>query len=352
MIAEMNRDRAISDLRIASIDALVSPRELKRRLPCPPAVQQTVIESRRAIEGIIAGRDRRMLVVVGPCSIHDEQAALEYADRLAQLQNMVSDRLCIAMRVYFEKPRTRLGWRGLILDPHLDGSNDIPTGLDTARQLLIAIGERGLATGVEMLDPIIPQYIDDLVSWSAIGARTTESQVHREMASGLSMPVGFKNGSDGSVAIAINAFSSAQQAHSFLGIDQDGRVCVLHTTGNHAGHIILRGGRSGPNYQPQAVADASRQLLSAGLPQAVVIDCSHGNSGKQHTQQHRVFRSIIEQRRAGNSAIVGCMLESNLHPGRQEPLATQLRYGVSVTDACIGWEETEELIRWAHQLLQ
>jgi len=317
------------------------------------ASAETVIESRRTIERIIDGADDRLLVVVGPCSIHDPEAALAYARKLAELRRELEDRVYIVMRVYFEKPRTKLGWRGLIVDPHLDGSRDIQAGLRKARKLLLDVTEMGLPAGSEMLDPIVPQYIDDLVSWSAIGARTTESQTHREMASGLSMPVGYKNGTDGSVQTAVNAFASSVHPHTFMGIDQDGRTAILNTAGNPAGHVILRGGHSGPNYHDESVEDTLAQMEHAGLKPRVVIDCSHGNSRKDHTRQRKVLSSAVRQRREGRSDIIGVMMESNLLEGKQsipdDP--AELRYGVSVTDACIGWDETAELLRWTYQSL-
>lgn len=313
------------------------------------ASQRTVLESREIIENIISGNDPRMLAVVGPCSIHDPDAAMEYAERLARFREKVSDTIYVVMRVYFEKPRTKLGWRGLILDPALDGTHDIQTGLRTARQVLLNITGLGLPAGSEMLDPIVPQYIDDLVSWASIGARTTESQTHREMASGLSMPVGYKNGTDGSVQTAVNAFASSVHPHSFIGIDQDGRTSILSTTGNPVGHIILRGGKNGPNYHDETVEDACALMEDAGLEPRVVIDCSHGNSRKNPSRQRKVLNSAVRQRVEGRREIVGIMIESNLEPGRQsipdDP--SELQHGVSITDACIGWPETEELLEWA-----
>ncbi len=342
-----------NDLRIRSVDPLISPRLLKEELPMTEASNTTVVEGRAAIEAIIAGEDPRLLAIVGPCSIHDPAAAIEYAERLERLRRELSDRLYVVMRVYFEKPRTRLGWRGLILDPRLDGSYEIQTGLRTARRILLDITERGLPVGSEMLDPIVPQYTSDLLSWASIGARTTESQTHREMASGLSMPIGYKNGTDGDVDVAINALSSARSGHSFIGIDSDGRTCVLHTTGNTAGHIILRGGRGGPNYHEEDVEAALEGLDRAGFNRAIVVDCSHANSQKNPEKQLRVLSSVVRQRCDGERALIGFMLESNLLGGRQEIQADlgTLRYGVSVTDACVGWEETEAALRDAHARL-
>jgi 3-deoxy-7-phosphoheptulonate synthase len=294
-----------------------------------------------------------LLVIVGPCSIHDERAALEYATRLQGLCGELGERLYVIMRVYFEKPRTAVGWKGLINDPHLDGSFDIEGGIRKAREILLRITELGLPAATEMLDPIIPQYIADLVSWAAIGARTTESQTHRQMASGLSMPVGYKNGTDGSLQGALDAMSAARHAHSFLGIDDDGLTAIIDTRGNPWGHLILRGGRSGPNYDPAIIADAVAALRRAGLPAGLAVDCSHANSGRKFENQGKVWRSVLAQRAAGNRDLIGVMLESNLHEGSQalgdDP--AQLRYGVSVTDECIGWEETESLLREGAALL-
>ncbi len=343
-----------SDIRIVGVDPLVPPRALKEEFPLSQRSERTVLEGRRTIEAMINHDDQRMLAVVGPCSIHDPDAALEYATRLKQLHDELSDRLFIVMRVYFEKPRTRLGWRGLILDPHLDGSYDIQAGLKTARQLLNQITDLELPTGSEMLDPIVPQFTSDLISWASIGARTTESQTHREMASGLSMPVGFKNGTDGSIDTAINALASSRYSHSFIGIDQEGRTCVLNTAGNAAGHVILRGGRSGPNYHDEAVEDTVRMMTEAGYDPALMIDCSHSNSRKEPTRQEKVLRSLVRQRREGRREIIGFMMESNLGYGRQDipDNLADLAYGVSVTDPCLDWDRTENALRWAHEQLQ
>ena len=336
-----------SDIRIQSIDPLIPPRVLKEEIPASEAGLQTVIEGRETIESIVAGRDSRLLAVVGPCSIHDPGAAVDYARRLKRLHDELREKIYIVMRVYFEKPRTRLGWRGLILDPHLDGSYDIQSGLRAARRLLCEITDLGLPAGSEMLDPIVPQFTSDLISWASIGARTTESQTHREMASGLSMPVGFKNGTDGSIDVAINALSSSRFPHSFIGIDPEGRTCVLNTSGNETGHIILRGGRSGPNYHDESVDDACRMLIEAGYPPALMVDCSHANSLKDPPRQEKVLRSVIRQRVEGQKAIIGFMIESNLVAGCQSipQNLDELAYGVSVTDPCIDWEMTEKALR-------
>lgn len=341
------------NLNVIRTRTLVYPRHIKRDLPMTVAANRTIVESREAIKGILAGRDPRLLVVVGPCSLHDDDAAREYADRLAVLAHDLADRMLIIMRVYFEKPRTTIGWKGLINDPHLDGSFDMETGIRRARKILLYVSELGLGTGTEMLDPIIPQYTADLVSWGAIGARTTESQTHRQMASGLSMPVGLKNGTDGSLQVALDALAASRHSHSFLGIDENGMTAVIDTRGNPWGHIILRGGRSGPNYDAAHVAEAVAALRAAGLPEAVMVDCSHANADKKYQNQHKVWWSVIEQRLAGSPHLIGAMLESHLFPGSQklDGDRTKLQHGVSITDECIGWEETERLLREGHRRL-
>jgi 3-deoxy-7-phosphoheptulonate synthase len=333
---------------------LIAPRELKGRLPMTPAANETVVKGRQAIRAILKGDDPRLLVVVGPCSIHDEKAALEYARRLRDLSEKVRDRLFIVMRIYFEKPRTTIGWKGLINDPNMDGTFDIATGLHRARALLLQIVETGLPAGTEMLDPITPQYMADLVSWASLGARTTESQTHRQMASGLSMPVGYKNATDGNLQIALDAMEAARNAHSFLGIDFEGVTCVINTTGNPWGHLILRGGRSGSNYEAEQVDAAAEALVARNLPPAIMVDCSHANSGKDHRRQEIVWNDVVDQRVRGNNNIIGLMLESNLFEGNQKLTADlgKLRYGVSITDACLGWEKTEELVLHAHKALE
>ncbi|MDZ7839709.1 MAG: 3-deoxy-7-phosphoheptulonate synthase [Gammaproteobacteria bacterium] len=334
------------DLHVESLTPLVSPNALRLEIPITEAAQRTILESRETIPAILAGRDRRLLVVVGPCSIHDTDAALDYARRLQGLRERLGDTLYIVMRTYFEKPRTTVGWKGLINDPHLDGSFDMETGLRRARRLLVDIAGMGLPTATEILDPITPQYIDDALDWAAIGARTTESQTHRQMASGLSMPVGYKNSTTGSLEVAINAMRSAREPHAFLGIDGDGRTCVVRTTGNPWGHVILRGGQGRPNYDPSNVAEAVETLKGAGLPTGLMVDCSHANSGKKHERQEVVWNSVVEQKAQGNHDLVGVMLESNIEAGSQ-PLGddpSTLRYGVSITDACIDWDTTERLL--------
>lgn len=341
------------DIHVRNTVQLTSPRDLKTQFAMSEAANQTVVAGREALINILQGTDRRLIVVVGPCSIHDEAAALEYAERLAKLADQVRDSMHLVMRVYFEKPRTIVGWKGLINDPYLDGSFDIAEGLRRARKLLLRISELGVPAATEMLEPITPQYVADLVSWASIGARTTESQTHRQMASGLSMPVGYKNGTDGNLEIAINAMQAARNPHSFLGIDGDGRTCVVNTTGNPWGHLILRGGRSGPNYSLSSVNGAIAALAEAGLPTGLMIDCSHANSEKDYTRQSVVWKSSVEQRAAGNVGIIGLMLESNLAEGAQKLTSdlSQLRYGVSITDGCIGWDQTEELLLCAHRTL-
>jgi 3-deoxy-7-phosphoheptulonate synthase len=343
-----------SDLHVAAAIPLLPPTELKARLPITEASAETVLRSREEIGRILSDRDPRMLAVVGPCSIHDPRVAEEYARRIAALQGELSDVMSIVMRVYFEKPRTALGWRGLILDPHLDGSYDIDRGLHIAREILLTVTGLGVAAGSEMLDPIIPQYIDDLVSWASIGARTTESQTHREMASGLSMPVGFKNSTDGSVETALNAMVSSLSPHSFIGIDQEGHSSVINTTGNGDVHVILRGGRTGPNYHSWDIVRVEELLRHQKLPGNVLIDCSHGNSSRQPDNQPEVLASVIEQRAAGRTSIKGFMLESNLVGGRQDlgKKGTPLVYGQSITDACLGWDETVAALRSAAEALR
>lgn len=338
------------DLRIRAYTPLMAPLRLKEMLPVSPGAYDTVTAGREAVGRILDGRDRRLLVVCGPCSIHDEEAAIDYAERLLRLRETVGETLLPVMRVYFEKPRTTVGWKGLINDPNLDGTCDIEQGLAKARRILLRITEMGLPTATEMLDPIVPQYVAGFVSWGAVGARTTESQTHREMASGLSMPIGFKNGTDGNLTVAVNAMLAARAPQSFVGIDQEGRACVVQTTGNPQCHLVLRGGRR-PNYDSTSIETARIQLAANDLPERIVVDCSHANSMKKHQGEAIVWRNVIEQRLRGNDAIVGLMLESNLHEGRQkytgDPAA--LRYGVSITDECISWQTTEELLLWAHE---
>lgn len=341
----------IQDLNVIEIVRLITPRALKAELPITETSIRTVIESRAAIQNILRRDDTRLLVVVGPCSIHDERGALEYAEKLAKLRAELSDKLYLVMRVYFEKPRTTIGWKGLINDPHLDGSYDIEAGLKKARHLLLEITRMGLPAATEFLDPIVPQYLSDLISWAAIGARTTESQTHREMASGLSMPVGFKNATDGSLQVALDAMQAAQTPHSFLGIDQDGITGVVRTKGNRFGHVVLRGGRARTNYDADSINDAIAALEKHHLNPSLMVDCSHANANKQHQQQEEVARSVIAQRAAGNLALTGLMIESYLREGNQPAAANNLQYGVSITDACVSWETTERMLRHAHEQL-
>ena len=343
------------DLNVSSTLTLASPLEVKALQPMTEICNRTVVESRATIRNILAGSDERMLAVVGPCSIHDEEDALEYAARLHALSLKVRDRLYLVMRVYFEKPRTIIGWKGLINDPHLDGSFDMQIGIQTARRILLAITGMGLPAGTEMLDPITPQYIADLVSWAAIGARTIESQTHRQMASGLSMPVGYKNSTAGDLQLAIDAMNSARAAHNFLGIDDHGRTAIIKTRGNPWGHLILRGGKNGPNYDAHSVGLALDVLQAAKLPAAVMVDCSHANSAKKFRNEEKVWKDVILQRRtACRPGLMGLLLESHLHEGNQ-PLPSppvNLRPGVSITDECLGWETTAELITWAYEQLR
>jgi 3-deoxy-7-phosphoheptulonate synthase len=350
MPAAKPADLSTSNLRIRSLEPLVPPSRLGALLPLDDAARRTILEGRTAVEGVLAGTDPRVLVVVGPCSIHDPDAARDYAARLHELAGRVADRLLVIMRVYFEKPRTTVGWKGLINDPHLDDSFDVAAGLRLARSLLIEIARSGLPTATEFLEPITPQYIADTIVLGAIGARTTESPTHRQMASGLSMPVGFKNSTDGSLQAAIDAMLAARTPHSFLGIDNDGGTCVVSTTGNPWGVLMLRGGRSGSNYSADVMEEARTKMEKAGLQPRIIVDCSHANSGKDPTRQSIVWRDVLAQRAAGDRSIVGMMLESNINPGSQAVQAdrSKLAYGVSVTDACIGWEETEQLILEAH----
>ena len=342
------------DLHVKELVRLSTPRALKADLPMTDAASTTVAHSRQAIGRILRQEDPRLLVIVGPCSVHDITGALEYAGKLNALRRECADQFEIVMRVYFEKPRTTIGWKGLINDPYLDNTHDIEAGLKKARRLLLDITGSGMPAATEFLDPIIPQYIAELISWAAVGARTTESQTHREMASGLSMPVGFKNGTDGSLQIAIDAMGAAMRPHSFLGIDQDGITSIVRTTGNTDGHVVLRGGRLRTNYDAESIRDAEAKLIQAGLRPGLMVDCSHANSEKQHARQEDVWRSVIEQRAAGARSLTGVMVESYLKEGNQ-PFPKnpgELRYGVSITDACLGWDVTERMLRWGHGILQ
>ena len=345
---------AIYNVNVVSQTDLPPPSAIKAELPMSKAAADTVVRSRRALQHIIDGQDPRLFVVVGPCSIHDIGAAMEYAGRLQALADEVQDALLIVMRVYFEKPRTTVGWKGLINDPDMDDSCNMQKGIHTARKLLLDLASMGIPTATEALDPVMPQYMGDLISWTAIGARTTESQTHREMASGLSTPVGFKNGTDGGLQVAVNALKSARQPHHFLGINQDGRSSVIHTRGNAYGHIVLRGGGGRPNYDSVCIALSEKALQAAGLPARIVVDCSHGNSNKDPALQTLVARDCAEQVVNGNRSIIGLMLESNLNWGNQDIPAdlSKLKYGVSVTDACIDWPATEKSLTETAALLR
>jgi len=332
----------LSDLNIDDYQVVVTPTELKKELPLPESVRALVTNSRQTVKDILDGKDDRLFAVVGPCSIHDTELALEYGKRLKALADAVSEQIFIIMRVYFEKPRTTVGWKGLINDPHLNGSFEIEDGLRKARKLLIDLSEIGLPLATEALDPISPQYLQDTITWTAIGARTTESQTHREMSSGLSSPVGFKNGTDGSLDVAVNAMKSVVSGHAFLGINPQGQVAITKTKGNQYGHVVLRGGGGKPNYDSVSIALCEQALEKAKLPTNIVVDCSHANSNKDHNVQPLVLDDIAHQIKDGNRSICGVMIESNINEGNQSIPndLSQLKYGVSVTDACISWEST------------
>lgn len=337
---------SLDNLNLAGMQPLVPPRVVREQYPISDAGAAVIVETRDQIRRIIHGHDsERLLVVTGPCSIHDPDAALEYAGKLKAVAERTQDALVIVMRTYFEKPRTTVGWKGLINDPHLDDTCDIPAGLEMARRLLVDVNELGLPCASEVLDPVTPQYVADLLSWAAVGARTTESQTHREMASGLSMPIGFKNGTDGRLDSARNALISSRASHSFLGINADGATSVVTTTGNSDGHIVLRGGRDGTNYAAADIVTAAEFVADQELARPVMVDTSHDNSGKDHTRQAAVCREVLGTYTAGERAICGLLIESNLRPGKQtwRP-GTDIEYGVSITDACIGWGETEVLL--------
>ena len=343
----------IFDTNIENYHVLLTPEEVKSQLPLTDLAKETVLKYRQEIRDILDLRDRRKFIVIGPCSIHNTDLALEYSQRLKNLSDRVKDKILLVMRVYFEKPRTTVGWKGLINDPEMDDSFQIEKGILLARKLLLQIAELGLPAGTEALDPIVPQYISELIAWSAIGARTAESQTHREMSSGLSMPVGFKNGTDGNIQVALNALHSAKNPHHFLGINKQGEVSVVQTKGNDYGHVILRGGNGKPNYDQTSIQLVEEQLKKANISPRLVIDCSHGNSKKNYTLQASVLENIVQQIVDGNTSIVGMMMESNLHEGNQKIPSNleDLKYGVSVTDACIGWEETEKIILDSYEKL-
>ncbi|MCP4023700.1 MAG: 3-deoxy-7-phosphoheptulonate synthase [Desulfobacteraceae bacterium] len=340
------------DVNVKEFKPLISPASIKEEQPLTDQAAKTVIEGRQDVANILTGKDKRLLVISGPCSIHDTDAALEFAHKMMELRHMVKDKIDLIMRVYFEKPRTTIGWKGLINDPFLDASCNVNEGLKRARKLLIDINDMGIPTATEILDPITPQYIAGLLTWVAIGARTTESQTHRELASGLSMPVGFKNSTDGSLTAAVNAMQAARAPQHFLGIDPNGSSSVVRTAGNPYGHIVLRGGLT-PNYDPVSVGKVQDKLKEKELMESVMIDCSHDNSGQKFKGQSFVFKSALDQRLEGNENIIGLMLESNLNEGNQKCNGNmdELAYGVSITDECISWETTEGLIRCANEKL-
>ena len=343
----------LRNLNIESITHLETPRQFLDRLPISADMASTVARGRDEVLDVITGRDDRFLMIVGPCSIHDPVAGLEYASKLKKLADEVSERILIVMRVYFEKPRTTIGWKGLINDPHLNGTFDMATGLTMAREFLLKVLALDLPTATEWLDPITPQYLADCVCWGAIGARTVESQTHRQLASGLSMPIGYKNGTGGSIQIAVDAMVAAREPHTFLSVEEDGRVSIVKTKGNPGGHVVLRGGTTGANFGDEAVKRTSDTLKKAGFEPHIVIDCSHANSNKDHRNQPVVFRNVLGQRLGGNGEIVGVMLESHLKGGNQKlEDSANLEYGVSITDACVDWETTEELTHEAYAALK
>jgi len=336
----------LNNQNIIDITPLPSPKEVQERLPLPFETGQKVLQARQAIRDILHGQDtHRLAVIIGPCSIHDPDAAIQYAEQLKQVADRVKDHLLVISRTYFEKPRTTVGWKGLINDPKLDGSCDIGAGFELARSILLKINQLGMPCATEFLDPVTPQYISDLISWSAIGARTTESQTHREMASGLSMPVGLKNGTDGGLQVALNAMVAARHPQSFIGVNAEGLISIIKTNGNPDRHLVLRGGGGRVNYNPEDISKAVRCLAKEDIHRPIMVDCSHGNSEKDHTRQVPVARSVVKQFTEGQTAIMGLLIESNLKPGNQKwEAGKSLERGVSITDACIGWEDTEHLL--------
>lgn len=340
----------VDNINVSSFSPLVTPAQIRQELPLTNSCLETVVFSRQVVANILGGRDARKILIMGPCSIHDTKAALEYAAKLKELSKEVQSSLFIVMRTYFEKPRTTVGWKGLINDPYLDNSFKMNEGLHIARKLLLEITGMGVPVAIESLDPITPQYLAELISWTAIGARTTESQTHRELSSGLSSPVGFKNNTDGNIEVAINAMKSAARPHHFLGIDQEGRTSIVATKGNPYAHLILRGGKERPNYDSVSVKLAQKALVEAGLSPKLIVDCSHDNSLKDYKNQPQVFEDCVQQIVRGNRDLVGMMLESHLHAGQQK-LSDNLQYGVSITDGCIGFDESAELCRQAHKTL-
>ena len=343
-----------NNLKVIGLTPLIAPAYLKQVLPLSESAAGIVAGAREQIQDILWGRDPRMMVVVGPCSIHDPKAALEYAELLAKLNDELKDQLLLVMRVYFEKPRTTIGWKGLINDPDLDGSHQISKGLGIARRLMLDITAMGLPVATEMLDPITPQYMADTISWGAIGARTTESQTHREMSSGLSFPVGFKNGTDGSLQVAIDAMGAACHPHNFIGVNRDGRISIVRTTGNTDVHIVLRGGNDQPNYQAADIAQTMEKLDKAGIKSSIMVDCSHANSCKDHNRQEAVMNDVMDQVANRNGRIGSLMIESFLKEGNQQMAdkLEDLTYGVSITDKCVNWETTERMLRHAHAKLK
>jgi 3-deoxy-7-phosphoheptulonate synthase len=342
------------NLNVSEFAVMPTPDEVKQRVPLDDRASETVVKGRRTLEAILDGRDPRLFVVVGPCSIHDPVAGIDYARRLRGLADEVRETLYVVMRVYFEKPRTSVGWKGFINDPYMDDSFRIDEGMEKARRFLLDVNELGLPAATEALDPIAPQYYGDLIAWTAIGARTSESQTHREMSSGLSTPVGFKNGTDGDLDAAINAILSASHPHAFLGVNNQGRSAVVRTRGNRYGHLVLRGGGGRPNYDTVSIALAQQALAKARLAQNIVVDCSHANSWKKWDLQPLVMRDVVHQVREGNRSVVGLMIESFLEPGNQPipPDRSKLKYGCSVTDACVGWDTTVEMLREANRILR
>lgn len=348
------QNSVIENVNLSSQDVLITPAELKKHLPVSETAKKTILEGRSAINSILDRKDKRLIMVIGPCSIHDVDAALDYAQRLKTLSEQVKETICIVMRVYFEKPRTTVGWKGLINDPHINGSFEIEEGLHIGRKLLLDITNLGLPTATEALDPISPQYLHDLISWSAIGARTTESQTHREMASGLSCAVGFKNGTDGSLTVAMNAMQSVSSPHHFLGINSEGQVSVIRTKGNPYAHVVLRGGGGKPNYDSVSVALCEQEIQRNGMTGNIMVDCSHENSNKNHELQPLVLENITNQIIEGNQSIIGLMVESNIGEGNQKILEdrSQMQYGVSITDKCIDWATTEKCLLTMHDKLK
>ena len=336
----------INNLNIACFKPLITPKALKKQLPQTQKIAHSVAQNRKIIQHILRNRDKRRMVIAGPCSLHDFDASMDYAQRLAKLQKKVSDNLLLVMRAYFEKPRTTLGWKGMVYDPYLDSSYDIEEGFRRARKILISIAETGLPTATEFLDPIVPQYLADLISWAAVGARTTESQIHRQMASGLSMPVGFKNSINGNISTAIDSIKAASSPHAFTGVDENGQVVIAETRGNKLCHLVMRGGSDGPNYKSEFIAFAKVLLKKANIQNGIIIDCSHDNSAKDHKRQPEVLLDVADQMKGGNHLIAAVMLESFIEQGNQRfSESGKLKYGLSITDKCISWEETEELIK-------